>query len=578
VWAPFADAITVVGDFNDWSETATPLERQDNGDWYGEVTGAQIGQEYKYAITYQGQKFQRNDPRALQLTSSGDSSIIVDSTFPWQGDNFSLPSIEHVVLYELHVGTFARNDPALPGTFHQVATKLDYLADLGVTAIEVMPCNSVWMDRWWGYTPSNIYAVEAAYGGRRAFMEFVRAAHAHGIGVILDVVYNHLSQDPGLDLWQFDGWHQGEYGGIYFYNDDRAETPWGKSRPDWGRPEVRSYIADNVAMWLDDCHVDGLRVDSTLYIRNTAGRNNDPEHDLSDGWKLLQEITDRARAAKPTALLIAEDLQGNDWITKPTAEGGAGFSAQWDLSLGLLLRDVLDQPLDESRDLEKLRIGLNAHTGENAFTRVIYGESHDADANGRVRLNEEIAPGDGDGLFARKRAALAAAILLTVPGVPMLFQGQEFQEVGAFSHWAALDWHRAETHAGIVALYQHLIALRLNRYDNTAGLLGQHIDVFHVDNQAKVLGYHRWDKAGKSDDVVVIANFANKQQRGYQIAFPTAGIWWTRLNSDWRGYSADFGDMTLHSVEVAPAADNPQKLVGSIDIAPYSVLILSQDR
>jgi len=580
VWAPFADSVAVTGDFADWSDDGIQLGKGADGCWYIDVPNAKVGQEYKYLIRHGDKLLRRNDPRALQLTSSGDSSVIVDPHFDWEDDSFELPPLDQVIIYELHVGTFVRPDPAVSGTFHDAITKLDYLVELGVNVVEVMPCNAMWMDRWWGYTPDNIYAVDAEYGGRRAFMEFVKQAHKRGLGVILDVVYNHLSQDDGLDLWQFDGWSEREdTGGIYFYNDDRGKTPWNSPRPDFGRPEVRRYITDNAAMWLRDCHVDGLRVDATAYIRNTLGHNNDPEHDIPDGWKLLQELTDAARAVKPTALLIAEDLQGNDWIVKPVSEGGAGFTSQWDPSVAAILREELGQPADESRHVDKLHFVLENRTNNQPFQRVIYSESHDTDAghNGGERLDEAIDHGHADGLHARRRAALAAAVLLTTPGVPMLFQGQEFEESGDFSHYQPLDWHKSETFAGMLQLHRHLIDLRLDTYHNVAGLIGTNVDVFHVDTDAKVVAYHRWAKGGLADDVVVIMNFANKPQNDYRISFPATGKWWARFNSDWEGYGEGLTGVGPTSVDVQADSQDKQHFTGTIDIAPYSVLIFSQD-
>ncbi len=581
VWAPFAEAVAVTGDFNNWSVQGEPMSKGRDDCWYIDVKGAVVGEEYKYLIAHDGKILKRNDPRALQLTATEDSSIIVDPAFDWGDDKYKLPPLEKAVIYELHVGTFVRTDPALPGTFHDAITKLDYLAELGVNVIEVMPCSAVWFDRWWGYTPDNIYAVDAAYGGRRAFMEFVDAAHQKGLGVILDVVYNHLSKDQALDLWQFDGWSKDGYGGVYFYNDERAHTPWGETRPDYGRPEVRRFITDNAQMWLRDCHVDGLRVDATTYIRNfDEAPWEHPEHDLPDGWKMLQKITTAAQKAKPGALLIAEDLQHNAWITKPTDdENGAGFVTQWDPSLSGVLRDVLGQPADESRDLEKLRFSLMHRTNDNPFERVIFSESHDTDAgaNGGKRLDEWIDAGEVGSLYARRRAALAAALLLSVPGVPMLFQGQEFQEAGTFTHYASLDWGKVDAYQGMVQLYRHLVALRKNQYNNTAGLLGRNIDIFHLDNKDKLLAYHRWDKAGVGDDVVVVANFANQLRKGYQLSFPAAGTWWVRLNTDWKGYGEDFTDLSLKSVEAKVDPQNGKRFVADIDIAPYGVLIFSQD-
>ena len=580
VWAPFADKVAVTGDFTNWTDEGLPMAKGIEGCWYADVKDAASGEEYKYLITHGDEVLWRNDPRALQLTASEDSSVIVDSTFDWGDDKYELPPVEQVVIYELHVGTFVRNDPTLPGTFHEAMSKLDYLVDLGVNVIEIMPCNAVWMDRWWGYTPDNIYAVEAAYGGRRAFMEFVKAAHQHGLGVILDVVYNHLNRDGGLDLWKFDGWSEGDdKGGIYFYNDERAHTPWGDTRPDFGRPEVRKYIVQNAQMWLRDCHVDGLRADSVIHLRNIEGKNNDPEHDLPDGWKMLQELNDGAREVSPNALMIAEDLQGNEWITKPTKDQGAGFGAQWDPVFGGILREELGPQAHDEPNIEKMRLVVGNRTNDNPFERVIFTESHDIDAgaSGGMRFDESIAPGESASVKARKRAALAAAVLFTSPGIPMIFQGQEFEEAGAFSHYKALDWSKADKFQGILTLHKHLIALRLNKYENTAGLLGPNVDIFLIDTKAKVVAYHRWDKSGPADDVVVVVNFSDKPLQDYEISFPAVGTWWTRLNTDWKGYGHDFTGTDLESVEAKVHPEDDNHFVGQVTVAPQSVLIFSQD-
>ncbi len=569
VWAPFASSVAVAGSFNDWSSSADPMTREDDGYWVTKVGSAKIGQEYHYIIRNGDRELQRNDPRALQLTASGDASLIVDPHFDWEDDEFTIAPPSEQIIYELHIGTFHRTDPATPGTFESAAAKLDYLADLGINVIELMPVSNTTIDRWWGYDPDHLYAIDAAYGGRHAFLAFVKAAHQRGIGVIVDVVYNHLSPYPGMDLWQFDGWSQDGKGGIYFYNDWRGDTPWGP-RLDYGRPEVRQYISDNVRMWVRDCRVDGLRVDAVFAIRNATGSNNDPSTELPDGWRVLQELNAAAREVKPEATMIAEDLSANEWVTKPGGDGGAGFSAQWETSFPSVLRNALDPDHDSDRHLQPIQDALAKTYNGDVFQRVIYSESHDAAANGHQRLNEEIAPGSADNLFARRRSALAAALVLTGPGIPMFFQGQEFMETGWFNHWQALDWSKTEQFGGILQLYKDLIALRHNHDQTTAGLRGRGFDTQRFDELAKVLVYHRWDQGGPGDDVVVALNFSNQQYTNFNVKFPLPGTWKVRCNSDWQGYSPDFGSTPTPDVTV-------EKDSGAVNLGPYSVLILSQD-
>jgi 1,4-alpha-glucan branching enzyme len=568
VWAPFAVEVSVTGSFNNWSRF--PLSKEDGGYWAGDVDGGLAGQEYKFVINTGNGELFKNDPRALQMTTAAGNSVIVDQSFDWEKDKFSAPNFNEQIIYELHVGTFNRPDPSEPGTFETTMAKLDYLAELGVNMIELMPISTMANDRGWGYATDYIYSIESLYGGRRQFLEFVKAAHQKGIGVILDVVYNHFGPDGALDLWQFDGWNQDGHGGIYFYNDWRSETPWGATRPDFGRLEVREYISDNVRMWMRDCHLDGLRVDSTIYIRNVKGHNNDPGNDLGDGWSLMQEISSLASSLNARSITIAEDVSGNDYVTKPVNEGGAGFSTQWEVNFPHVLRDALNVVDDANRNLTAISEALSRRYNNDAFQRIIYSDSHDSAANGGARLSEEIAPGDATNVFARKRSLLASAIILTAPGIPMLFAGQEFMEGGSFNDWQALNWKNIEKFRGIVQAHSHLIALRKNAYNNTKGLISQFFNVLHLNEGDKVVAYHRWDKGGPGDDVLVVINFANKAQNNYILNFPREGTWKVRFNSSWKGYSPDFEEMGISETIV-------QNGSGKLNLAPYSVLILSQD-
>ncbi|HXF64705.1 MAG TPA: alpha-amylase family glycosyl hydrolase, partial [Caldilineaceae bacterium] len=227
VWAPHAQKVAVLGDFNKWDPAADPLESEGNGYWYANVPGAQIGQEYRFQLTTPNGEFSRIDPYARAVTNSVGNAIIYDpNAFDWQGDNFRMPNWNELVIYEMHIGSFVPDADEEPGTFKKVLAQLDHLKRLGVNAIQIMPVAEFAGDRSWGYNPAHIFAVESAYGGPDALKHFVRELHRNGLAVILDVVYNHFGPSD-LDLWRFDGWSENDYGGIYFYNDWRAENPWG---------------------------------------------------------------------------------------------------------------------------------------------------------------------------------------------------------------------------------------------------------------------------------------------------------------------------------------------------------------
>jgi 1,4-alpha-glucan branching enzyme len=516
--------------------------------------------------TADGTVLTRNDPRARQLTTSDSgASVIIDPDFDWQGDAFTPVLPQQQVMYELHVGTFNRPDAATIGTFSDTLEKLDYLKALGVNVIELMPVTSMAHSYGWGYAPNHIYSVENAYGGRHGLLTFVRECHKQGIAVILDVVYNHFSGET--DLWQFDGWSENGRGGIYFYNDTRGDTPWG-GRPDYGRPEVRQFILDNVTMWLEEYHLDGLRVDSTIYMRNTEGHDNDPAHDISHAWYLLQDIAELAHKLNTNAIMIAEDCANSAYLTKPRSESGCAFDAQWELGFPHALRDGLG--LRGGRTLAGVRYELERRYNGNAFEKVVFSDSHDTAANGSVRLNEAASSGDAADKHAREKTVLANTVMLTAPGIPMFLQGQEFMQEGSFNDWQELEWDKAETYSGIVLAHQHLVNLRLNQGGTTAGLLGQSTAVFHQDDNNGVIGYHRWDKGGPGDDVLVIANFGGDAHETYQLQVPLPGKWRVRFNSTWKGYSPDFHEVALDEI-----ATDENRLI-TLNLPAYAALILSQ--
>ena len=346
VWAPHADAVNLMGNFNGWSETALPMTAEENGTWYLDVPGVKSGDEYKYLIHNGGQKLNRMDPYARQVTNSVGNSVVYDpNAFDWQQDQFKAPPMNELVIYEMHIGSFFAEIAGKPGNFETALEKLTHLRRLGINAIQVMPIAEFAGDFSWGYNPAYIFAVESTYGGPDAFKQFVLAAHQNGFAVILDVVYNHFGPSD-LDLWQFDGWSENDRGGIYFYNDERAVTPWGETRPDYDRDQVRSFILDNVSMWLEEYHLDGLRLDSTIYIRTVDGVE---ENDLPAGWSLMQAINEKARELSPACVTIAEDLRNNPMLTEDGSNGGAGFHSQWDANFVYPVRAAVTASDDAAR-------------------------------------------------------------------------------------------------------------------------------------------------------------------------------------------------------------------------------------
>ncbi|MGK7905471.1 MAG: alpha-amylase family glycosyl hydrolase [Hormoscilla sp.] len=574
VWAPFASHVYVVGTFNEWSRTANPLVNENNGYWSVDVPGAKVGDEYKYVIINRdsGNSYEKKDPYSREVTNYVGNSVICDIQFKDSVANYRTPSWNEMVIYEMHIGTFNDRHDGSPGNFQGAIGRIDYLQDLGINAIQIMPSAEFAADFSWGYNPVNIFAVESIYGGPQAFKEFVKAVHARGIAIVFDVVYNHLGPSD-LDLWQFDGWSENGKGGIYFYNDWRSETPWGDTRPDYGRAEVRQYLRDNALMWLNDFHLDGLRWDSTVNIRTL---NNGGGGEIPDGWSLMQWINNEINAISPWKINIAEDLQNNEWLTKDPSVGGAGFDAQWAGSFVHPIRDVIIPDDDNGRDMYAVRDAIYHRYNGDAFQRIIYTESHDEVANGKARVPQEIWSEEPGSWFSRKRSTLGAALVFTSPGIPMIFQGQEILEDEWFQDQDPIDWTKLDTYRGIHDMYRDLIRLRRNWYNNTRGLRGQHVNVYHVNNNDKVIAFHRWENGGPGDDVIVVVNMADRSYESYNIGFPHGGDWQLRFNSDSNYYSPDFSNHPGYDMTANWGESDGMSFHGNVGIGPYSLIILSQ--
>ncbi len=570
VWAPNAASVAVAGSFNNWSPSLNPLVSEGNGNWSLDVRNVGHGDEYQYVIDTGLWTQWRNDPRAHRVTSSIGNTVVYDhDLFDWGPQNWSTPAWNDMVVYEMHVGTFNDVPGGLPGTFATAKLKLPYLQDLGVNVIELMPVMEFPGDYSWGYNPAQPWAIESHYGGPDALKDFIKSAHEHGIAVLLDHVHNHYG--PGdLDLWQFDGWSQNGYGGVYFYNDIRAQTPWGDTRPDYGRSEVRQYIRDVGMNWLENYRIDGMRWDSTSYMRNG------PLGDIPEAWSLMQWINDDIDATHGWTINVAEDMWTNEWITKPTGAGGAGFDSQWDPQFVHPIRTAVIEANDQYRDMWAVRDAITHSYNGDATQRVIYTESHDEVANGKSRVPEEIWPGNATSWYSKKRSTIGAALVMTSPGVPMIFQGQEILEDGYFEDDDPVDWSKLVTFGGIHDLYRDLIQLRRDWHNNTAGLKGQGVNVHHVNDNDKVVVFHRWDQGGPGDDVIVVVNMANRSYPSYLFGVPRGGTWRVRFNSDWSGYDSTFGDYPSVDFNALNQGRDGMPYTGDLAIGPYSVVILSQ--
>jgi 1,4-alpha-glucan branching enzyme len=374
-------------------------------------------------------------------------------------------------------------------------------------------------------------------------------------------------------MWCFSGDCKGA-GGEYFYTDWRRVTPWGNTRPDYGRQEVRNYIRDSMMMLLHEYRGDGLRWDATKFMRTSDGNET---NSIGDAWTVFRSINDEINATQPWKISIAEDFGAGDTITRPTNQnGGAGFDSQWSGEFVHPVRRAVITMNDSDRDMNAVKNAILHKFNGSHTQRVIYTESHDEVANGHSRVPEEIWPGKAWSWESKKRSTLAAGVLFTSPGIPLMFQGQEFLEDGYFAAEDPLDWGKSTTYGGIITLYRDLIRYRRNWNNNTRGLRSGNVNVHHTNNTGKVIAYHRWESGGPGDDVVIVANFSKTYFPSYNVGFPRGGTWYARFNSDAKVYSSDFGGTaTLNTVAYGGSKDG-MGYNASFAIGPYSIVIFSQ--
>lgn len=573
VWAPDATAVYVPGQFNGWSTSANPLTEETtnaapDGVWSADVTSATNNQQYKFYISYDGSSFYKHDPCSRWVVNpgggSGNNDIIYDPTvFNWNGDDFTNAPQCELFIYEMHIGTFYTNGPL--SKLIEATNKLAYLKGLGVNAVELMPIMEFGNSGpSWGYDPAQPFAVDnVQYGGPNGLKTFVAACHRDGLAVFLDIVQNHYGPND-LDMWNFDGWAGSNSlggGGIYFYesNTNWQITPWGWTRPNCNTNQVCNYIYDNFTEWLSEYHVDGFRWDTPYAMTH----GNDGSYIAAAG-NLVASINAMIHTNYTGKISIAEDVY-DYW----------GFDSAWDTGYPYTVTPVLSNTVAADRDMDTIAnaIQYNVNYGGAANSnRVVYLESHDVvgDLNNGLRLVTSIDPVTPGSYRARKLSTLGAAVTLTAPGIPMIFQGQEMLESNAFDSARIVDWSKTNTFSRIVQLYRDLISARRDLKGYTPGLEGDQFEMLWVDNNSKLIAFQRWKSGQTNQDAVVIGNFADVNYSSYNLTFPWDGTWYVHFNTDSTNYSSDFGN---NGSTVVTASGNPP--TASVAIGPYSALILS---
>ena len=515
VWAPNASAAFVAGDFNGWSSTTHPMTNV-AGFWQIRVPGAAHGQQYKYLFENSGTHW-RTDPRGRAQTSSVGNSIIWDpNRYRWADTNWVAPYFEDMIVYELHVGTFAGEADGVgghPARFRDVVDyHCDHLVELGINVVELMPINEFAGDLSWGYNPAFQYSPESAYGSPEDLKYLVDRCHQAGLAVILDVVYNHMgASDLAGNILEYDGSE------ILFYpvGNGYRDTPWGP-RPDYGIAPVRDYLTETIPYWLSEYHLDGFRVDGTAFVKVNT-----------DGWRLLRDLAHAADTVSRKALVSAEQLPNDAAVTEPIDRGGAGLDSQWNDLFHDHLREALNAAAFGDPDMARLVEGMN-HFAFGGVKAINYIESHDeAAVQGRVTTAADSA--NPHSVWAYGRGKLCYGLVMFTAGMPFILQGQEFMEDRRFGDALEnrIQWNYKTLYADYFRACRDMTWLRRR---STALRADSHQNIYHVNDSGNVVAWHRWSAGG--DDLVIVASFNNNDFDTYCVGMPLNGTWLELLNSD----------------------------------------------
>ncbi|HLJ67516.1 MAG TPA: 1,4-alpha-glucan branching protein GlgB [Chloroflexota bacterium] len=593
VWAPNADAVSVIADFNGWTPGATTLVPiQSSGIWRGFVAGARPGTAYKFAVRPRGvtRWLEKADPYAFAAElRPATASIVADlDGFSWSDAGWLARRAQTnwqaapIAVYEVHLGSW-RRDPSDPRrflTYRELGDMLpSYAADMGFTHVELLPVAEHPLDMSWGYQTTGYFAPSARFGSPRDFMYFVDCCHAAGLGVILDWVPAHFPKDAHA-LGQFDGTH------LYEHADPRmGEHPdWGTYIFNYGRSEVRSFLVSNALFWPDVYHVDGLRVDavaSMLYLdysrqdgewlpNRYGGREN------LEAIDFLRQTNGALHARFPGVLTIAEESTAWPNVTGSLEDGGLGFDLKWNMGW---MHDTLSY---FSRDPVHRRFHQNELTFSIMYAfseRFLLPLSHDEVVHGKRSLLDKM-PGDGWQKFANLRLLLA--YMYGHPGKKLLFMGDEIAQGAEWDHSRSLDWHLLEEpgeggawHRGIQTLTAELNALLQDRaalHEIDSDWRGfEWLDFSDAENS--VIAFRR--KSTGQESLVFVCNFTPVVRDNYRVGLPDPGSYKVLLNTD----EERFGGSGAGQRESFSAGDTPwhgRPYSAEIILPPLALIVLER--
>ncbi|MBD2346633.1 alpha-amylase family glycosyl hydrolase [Anabaena subtropica] len=526
LFAPYNKGAALIASFSDWEEI--PMKKGDDGYFRATVELEDGTYQYKFRVQTKSWFFEEDqwvdvtDPYATDIDelSGKDNGIVrikdgerIVDTYVWQHDDKPLPSDHELVIYELHVGDFSggEDDPYARGKYKHVIEKLDYLCELGINAIELLPVKEYPGDYSWGYNPRYFFATESSYGSTADLKKLVDECHQRGIRIIMDGIYNHSESSSPLTQIDHDYWYHHEprdpdnnWGPEFNYElyDENLETY-----------PARKFIGDTVRFWVEEYHLDGIRYDAARQIANY------------DFMHWITQEAKKAAGAKPF-YNIAEHIPETASITNVDGP----MDGCWHDSFYHTIKAHI---CGDTFDLENLKDVIDSkRQGFLGATNVVnYLTNHDHDHIIVELGNREIFDEE-----AFRRAKLGAAILMTSVGVPLVWMGEEFGEYKPKQQdQSKIDWTLLgnDLNRGLFDYYKGLINLR----KNTHALYTANIDFIHENSEAKVLAYSRWNDEGSR--VVVVANFSADFLAGYHVPnFPSGGTW-----HEWTGdYDVEAGD------------------------------------
>ena len=591
VWAPNARAVAVMASFNGWESRRHPMRpRGSYGVWELFVPGIGPGELYKYDIrtAHDGLSSVKADPFGFAMEMRPNTASVIHDIgrYAWDDAEWMRERERRqargapLCIYEAHLGSWKRRpaegDRGEEGwlTYRDLARELvPYARRMGFTHIELLPVSEYPYDGSWGYQTVGHFAPTSRYGSPDDFRFFVDKAHQAGLGIILDWVPAHFPRDAhGLGF--FDGTH------LYEHADPRqgAHPDWGTLIYNYGRPQVSSFLISNALFWLEEYHVDGLRVDavaSMLYLDYSRGEgewipNRFGGRENLEAIEFIKRLNVEVHGAHPGVLTFAEESTAWTAVTKPVYGGGLGFDLKWNMGwMNDTLEYVQSDPLFRKQLHEKLTFSIYYAFSESFLLPL----SHDEVVHMKKSLLDKM-PGDPPAKFANLR--LLYGYMYSHPGKKLLFMGGELGQWREWNHEGQLQWELLADgrHKGLQRFVRDLNGIY--RSEPSLHEIDDHWDGFEWidfrDASKSVISYARWTKA-RDDFLVVVANFTPVPREGYRVGVPVPGKYRILLNGDASKYGGS-GRYRKRIVRarMIPQAEKPQSV--AVDLPPLSVLYL----